>query len=530
MAASFGPETPVLSYGPRAHANPGPRNDRVWVLWPAWAFRVIAPEFRRRPFNALQKAVLGVLRASRLTAAELGQRLGIHPELAAFVVTELQSQGRVDDEWAVTGRGIELLGGEREDSTNLAPGWAFRDPWNDHLWPFVAPSLEYARTGRDERNNVVLELGTTGTPWQQRVWMQFPPDGQQPAAPPDAHQILRAARGHRRFERRRQEFDVPIDEDDIETGSVAGLDLNRVASIEPVPEPVFLVSFLYVPRDGDDADWHACEFFGRGSDRALRRLVVRVAEENQGLARRLDGLLGLTSHNDFAEFRRAEKERDRRARRLLERTLTLDIARHEDVADALAETIERWLELHDLGDAAGRRRRRDVLTPCRRTLERLFAEIRKEWPLTGMADRFSRRDREMNEAVLRVAADELGLSELPDALCHVTHRQISAVSDYGDSWRLRAVIAATLLRARSETNHPLRSAARKAPDLLGRIERVVELAGKAVHDDGSEGFNPESVDTSVQETLEIVGVLLNLPARPIKEILRDGQEQEEPPQ
>ena len=359
MAASFGRETPVLSYGPRAHANPGPRNDRVWVLWPAWAFRVIAPEFRRRRFNALQKAVLGVLRASRLTAAELGERLGIHPELAAFVITELQTQGRVDDDWTVTRRGIELLDMDREESTDLAPGWVFKDPWNDHLWPFVAPSLEYARTGQ-ERNEVVLELGTTGGPWQQRVWMQFPPDGRQPAAaPPDAHQILRAARRHRRLEQRRQKFDVPMDEDDIETGSVAGLDLNRVASIEPVPEPVFLVSFLYVPRDGDDADWHACEFFGRGSDRALRRLVVRVAEENQGLARQLDGLLGLTSHNDFAEFRRAEKERDRRARRLLERTLTIDIARHEDVADALVETIEGWLELHDLGDAAGRRRRRN---------------------------------------------------------------------------------------------------------------------------------------------------------------------------
>ena len=56
MATSFGPETPVLSYGPRGHANPGGRNDRVWMLWPAWAFRVIAPEFRRRP---LQRAPEG---------------------------------------------------------------------------------------------------------------------------------------------------------------------------------------------------------------------------------------------------------------------------------------------------------------------------------------------------------------------------------------------------------------------------------------------------------------------------------------
>ena len=526
MAASFGPETPVLSYRPSAHANPGPRNDRVWVLWPAWAFRVIAPEFQRRRFNALQKAVLGVLRASRLTASELGERLGIHPELAAFVITELQTQGRVDDDWMVTRRGIELLDMDREESTDLAPGWVFKDPWNDHLWPFVAPSLEYARTGQNERNEVVLELGTTGRPWQQRIWMQFPPSGRQPAAPPDAHQILRAARRHRRLERRRQKFDVPIDEDDIETGSVAGLDLNRVASIEPVPEPVFLVTFLYVPHDGDDTDWHACELFGRGSDPAIRRLVVQVAEENQGLAQRLDRLIGLTSHDGFAEFRRVEKERDRRARRLLERTLTIDIARHEDVAGALAETIEGWLELYDLGDAAGRRRRRNVLTSCRGALEQLFVEVAREWPLTGVANRLSRHDWKVNEAILQNAADEIGLTVLPDALRRVKYGHVRAVSDYDNSWRLRPLVAATLLRAQIEPNHRLRSAVGMAPDLLARIERLAALAGESAHAGEIGQLNPDAVDTSVQETLEIVGLLLNLPVRPIKEILRDGEKQE----
>ena len=524
MAASFGPETPVLSYGPSAHANPGGRNDRVWVLWPAWAFRVIAPEFRRRPFNALQKAILGVLRASRHTAAELGERLGVHPELAAFVVNELQTQGRVDDKWGVTKRGIDLLDEEHEESTNLAPGWVFKDPWNDHLWPFVAPSLEYARTGQDESNRVVLDLGTTGRPWQQSAWMQFPPEGQQPP-PPDAHQILRAARRHRRLERQRQEVSVPIDEDDIETGSVAGLDLNRVASIEPVPEAVFLVSFLYMPREGDDADWHACEFFGRGSDPALRRLVVRVAGENEGLARRLDRLLGLTPHQNFDEFRRAELERDHRARRLLERTLTLDVARHEAVADALAETLEGWLELRDLGDTAGRRHGRNVLKSCRSALEELFVDVRREWPLTGTADQLSRHEWKMNEAVLQNAADEVGLTVLPDALRHVKHGHVRAVSDYGDNWRLRPLVAATLLGARTETNHPLRSAARKAPDLLGRIDRLAELGSEAAHAGGSGQLDPGAVDTSVQETLEIVGLLLNLPVRPIKEILRDGEKE-----
>ena len=272
---------------------------------------------------------------------------------------------------------------------------------------------------------------------------------------------------------------MPSDEDIEETASVAGVNLHRLTSIESVPEPVFLVSFLYVPREGDDIDWHACEFFGRGSDPALRRLVVRVAEDNEGLARQLDRLLGRLKHGDFAQFKRVEEERHSRARRLIERTLTIDMVPHRKLADALVEMIEGWLELHDLGDAAGRRRRRDVLTSCRRSLERLFVEIRRDWPLAGLADRLSHQDKETNEAVMQIAAVEVGLTGLPDAIRHVKPGQIRAVSDYDDDWRLRPLVAATLLGARTDTNHPLRSAAEKAPDLLERIERVVALAGEA---------------------------------------------------
>ena len=539
MAASFGAETPILSYGPRAHADPGSRNDRVWVLWPAWAFRVVAPEFQSGGVNLLQKAVLGVLRASRLTAAELGERLGVHPDLAAFVATELETQGRIDAEWTITKRGIELIDEEREESASFVPGWVFRDPWNEGLWPFVAPSLEYAPTARDEKGYPILELGTTGKPWRQSAWMQYPPGeggaesraefpGGGFAAPgtPDAHEILRAALRHKRLERRSRHSGGWEDEA-IEAVGPVGLDLNRISSIEAEPEPVFLVSYLYVPRDGDDGDldWHACDFFGRGSDPVLRRLVFRVADadEQQHLARRLDRLLGRTLHGDFDSLRQAVNGREHQARRLLDLALTIDVHRH-GAAEPLAEVIEGWLDLRDLANAAGQWRRRGVLAACRRTLERLFREIADAWPLAGVADRLSKKDADMNARVLQAAADAVGLSELPELLRRVPKYQVRKASVDDESWRLRPLVAATLLRAADQEDHPLRSAAEKAPDLLARIERVTKRGGEAVHDGEDGQFDLAAVDTSVQETLKIAGLLLALPVRPVKEILRDGQE------
>jgi len=520
MAASFGPETPILSYGPRAHAhsNPGKRNDREWLFWPAWAFRVVAPEFRSRGVNALQKAVLGVLRASRLTATELGECLGVHHELAAFVVAELQIQGRIDEEWAVTTHGIELLEKEYEESANFVPGWVFRDPWNGNLWPFVAPSLEYARTAQDERGYPVLELGTTGNPWRQRAWMQVPP-GEQRAEPPDAREVLRAALRHKRLGRRSQHLGV-WEAEDLETAAVVGVDLNRISSIEAEPEPVFLSSYLYVPQDGDDrdSDWYACDFFGRGSDQVLRQLVVQVAKQEQHLAGRLDRLLGRTRYYDnFDEFKRVAEKRKSMARMLLEQVLTIDV-NHHNIDEPLVETLEEWLEIRDLAEAASQRHQRNVLTSCRRTLERLFSNVAKRWPLVGVADRLC-RDREVNAATLRATANDIGLTELPEVLCRVSPGHVRSVSDYDDSWRLRPLVVATLLRARDEESHPLRSVGKKAPDFLARIERVTKLGGEAAHGGDNEPIDPDSVNTSVRETLEIVGLLLNLPVRPIEEVM-----------
>ena len=526
---SFGPDTPVLSYGPRAHADPGKRNDREWLLWPAWAFRVVAPELRSRDVNLLQKAVLGMLRASRLTAVELGHRLGVHHELAAFVVTELQTQGRIDDAWAVTGRGVEVLEEEHEGSATLVPGWVFRDLWHGSLWPFVASSLEYAPTELDETGYPILMLGTMGRPWRQSAWMQFPPKARggessgvaEPPDPPDAREILRAVLRHKRREQRSRRLGEWEGEDDDTQGTgVSGLDVNRISVIEPEPEPVFLVSYLYVPRDGDDADWHACDFFGRGSDPALRRLVVRVADDEKEprLARRLDRLLGRTRHRDFDTFRRAARGREDHARRLAEWALTMNVHQH-GVMQPLTETLEGWLELRELGDDAGLRHARNVLTSCRRTLERLFRDVAEAWPLSGVAEGLCWQDKKVNANRVRAAAVDAGFagSEVPKAICHVTRGAVKAVSDYDDSSRLRPLVAATLLRARTEENHPLRSAARKAPDLLARIEALTKRGGGAVHGNDSGSFAVDSVTTSVMDTLEIVGLLLDLPVRPLDE-------------
>ena len=248
MDASFGPETQVLWYDPRAHAKPGPRNDRGYLLWPAWAHRVMAPEVRDRPLNPLALAVLGLLAASRLTAKEVASHLAIHTELAGYVVTDLQGSGYLDRTTALTERGRTLLEDERDAAVNLVPGWVFRDPWQERLWPFVARDLSTAETTINDRGYPDLKLGTTGKPWTQRAFMQLPPPDAAPKAP-EAREILQAVDEQRRIAKRlgrtgRSRF---WDEEGPDLYDPKRMDLTRIAEIEAQAHPVYLATFIYVP-------------------------------------------------------------------------------------------------------------------------------------------------------------------------------------------------------------------------------------------------------------------------------------------
>ena len=514
MAASFGAETPMLNYGQRPHANPGGRNDRVWLGWPAWAFRVIAPEQRSSGLNALQKAALGVLRASRLTATELGHRLGIHRELAAFVVADLQGKQGIDSHWTVTETGLKLLEDEQTGSTKLVPGWVFRDGFGGRLLPVVTASLEYARLLPGDGFFPSLDLGTTGSPWHQSVWRVSAPQDS-PSDGPTPREILAAAVQSQRLERRWHRIGTYDDED---SQPVSGIDIDRLTSIEPEPQPVYLVTYLYTPKGRHaDGDWYACEFFGRGYDAGLRRRVIAAAADDQKLNELLDKrLFAGTRYGSSASFQRAAAARQARSQTLLARVLTIGIESHA-VADPLRAMLDAYLEWVDLGN---QRRARGVFTECRRALEALFGGLAKEHRLDGVWRKLAREDRELNESKIRAAAEHVGLRPLPAAMLRVKQGQVRAASDHNDAWRLRPLAVATLLLAKDDLKHPLAKAAGRDAAVIDRVERVALLGGGAVHQ--TEEVEPAETEQAVQETLVVCGLLLDLPTKALKEVMSDG--------
>lgn len=514
----FDRETPVLSYRPRAHVHPGKRNDRQYMLWPTVAFRVVAPDVEPRKLNDLQKAVLMALHAASVTAEELGERLGIHRELVACVMDELQVQGRLDASYKVTRRGEVDLEDELDASARLQPAWIFRDPWSGEIWPYLAGSLEHAEVLVNDAGWPMLDLGSAGKPWTQPVWMQQPPE-RPDISSPDAQEILRAARRHRQLQRLSSRTALFEDQEEI-VEPLQGVRLDRLRCIEPEPKPVYLVTYLYLPHEGpeQELDWHACDPFGRGSSPVLRQRIVQVAEEDQRLRPVLDRLLGSSLYGSYEAFRHEREKNHLRALSILERGLTVSV-RTFGVWEPLQEMMEGWLEVEHMAEDAAPWRRRAVLLSCRRALERLLCDLAEDWPLAGLERQLSddtERNNQVNRARMERAARGIGLQlPLPGGVTNIRKSKLYAVANRGDHWNLRPMAAATVLAAEQQPGHPLRAAAQKDPSIIDQLEDVASGAGGAIHDGPAGGISLNSVEHCVDLTMQIIGTVLDLPTRPL---------------
>jgi hypothetical protein len=189
MALLFKREAPVLHFGarlPNEMLSTGERfakERRKYFLWPALMYRVVAPEVRDRELNVFQKAVLGMCRAGTTNVQRIGDRLHIHPDLAALIYLELQERGLLGSNGLPTEKGRELFEEETLDARRMVTGHVFQDPWSGDLWPRFVEKLDYVELQQNPNGFPDLVLGSKGKPRRERAFMVLPGDLAIPPAP-----------------------------------------------------------------------------------------------------------------------------------------------------------------------------------------------------------------------------------------------------------------------------------------------------------------------------------------------------------
>lgn len=514
MAYVFSKESPVLYFKPRAHVNPGGRNEREYILWPAWAYRVVAPEVRDRKINVLEKAVLGLCRAGVTIAQEIALKIHIHPDLAVHIMLGLRQNGFIGYGGLPTQKGIDVLQEETLEDHKLITGYFFQDPWELSLWPRFVEKLDYADLEFTDNGFPHLVFGSTGKPWYQRAYMQFPERNADPREP-GATEILRRTCQHRRDLRNASSFQQWEEEFLDDMGSVP---LERISIVDEHPEPVFLTTYLYLPKDGTDIDWYVCDPFGLGHSPFLRRLIEKridqykekQVQQYRGLFKAVNRLIGNSLHTDFKDYNETLEKLRGDAVLTVENNLSSKIRSHKK---AYKNLTDMEYSLKKAGERCSGQEVRAIMTEARITLEALFGDIKESYPTNGVWKKLyvngkPNSDREFIRELLNRAADKIGFqTPIPSAIANVKPGQIKSVADYDDNWRLRPAVIAAILAASEQPEHPLYAAAKTEALLLEQIEEIIKAAGESVHA-GDGKLEIASVQEMVDKVYGMVKLLL----------------------
>lgn len=482
----FEKDTPVLrfTYGKDPKAR--------WVLWPVFAWRVVAPVPKERKLNLFQRAVLGLARARVTAISDVADRLLIAPDLAALVVQELQNMALLDHAGEPTARGLKMLDDIEEDSPDEAQvGHVLTDPFSGKVWPrFLTGDLPIADVELNDEGWPVLLSGSAGDPWKDRTFSVLPYGRESVLmARPSAGDVLRAARRHRR----QRDYDEVDDDRDVPR-------LQRVSFVDDRPQLYMLA--LRVRRH-DSGDWMVDDPLGHGEAIDLRARLEERLDSHEGLRAWIDQARG-GSPDDAQGKTAAQHQKD--AEWKVEQRLTLIIRANADIYDRLVAMHRALLEASE--PDAPLDKWDDVLVKAQRAMERALHTVYRNHR-DGVPPLFTKlaySDREFNRRLLDAMAADLGFhAPLPMTLSSVRRGKVQHAEQSGRG-SLRPLVVLGLLCADRDEEHPFRRVGGTAPDLLHRLDELATARDRAAHDGAATW--PQKVQRHVDTVYAAVEALL----------------------
>lgn len=534
MVSNFSPEDQVLYFRPRGHVKPA---GREYLLWPAWAYRVVAPCARKQQLNMFQKAVLGLCRAGLADAESIGKKLFIHTELTVVIMRELHSLSLLTTEGRLTKRGEMILDEDEYASHDMVSGYVFQDPWTGDLWPRFVDKFDYCDLEMDANGFPKLVMGTAGKPHRQAAFMVLPDSSLYPTKPlPE--KIVAAVAAHRKALRFNDDS-VNWEEDSFSDFVPPNARIERVSFIEESPIPIFLTTYLYLPEASEDAQgWYVADPFGLGANARLRKRVEQVMQNQTNLYNVVNRLVGRRLSDGLEEQKQWLEMLRQSAELEVEQHLTVDIRRHEAFS-YLVDMAFAYQEAKQLGDHCPGGKINDVLRSGVKVLEKMFGELQIRYPFGEIwnrvyAERIERRtgerrlvplqDKRLYSEIYRSASVATGFGDaMPESLLFVKPGQIRSVAEYQESWRLRPLICATLLLAKENEGHPLREIAVQCPQFLNDCDEVARRGGAAGHA-CDEKFDIADADDVVGLVYRLAGILTGVSLKMLSGVIREGDD------
>lgn len=455
-----------------------------WILFPMFAWRVIAPQPIRRKINLFQRAVLHMIYAKVDTAKEIAKRLHLHWELVALVFLELENMGLVDACYQITSKGKTIL----DEISNAPPfemklGHVFANPFDGKLWPrLVVEDLPIAEVDlvvqENQHSYINLLSGSHGDPWIDRTYSIVPRENQVLIVQPRVKDIVHASWRHRRQRR----FDEMKD-------GRAVPEFKRVEFISSEPTPYFIA--LQICRNYD-GDWMALDPFGHGESIEIRRQIEPLLDKYSGLRNWIERVKG--QKTETATIIQLQKE----AEWEVEKRLTIEIRNHNIVYQRLVAMHRSWMEVQ-LPDAP-KDKLDDTCIKAQRCLERVFRNMLS--PYMGaeppLFSDLTASNKTFNQEYLNAIAGDIGFeTPLSERLSSVKRGKIQYAEE-SQSASLRPFMVLALLCADRCKDFPLHRIASADATFLNRLNDLASARDYVAHD----GYSVSAAD--VEKHIETV--------------------------
>lgn len=470
MASDFLPDrTPVLNYRPRSPVRYRDRS-QLYILWPTYAYRVLAPQPFNSVANPFQRAVLGFFHMGVTRPEQISSELRLHPDLIVLIEGELVGMGLLGRDHALTQKGYQALVDD-EVYPEIITGYVFQDPWSRRLWPRFVDRLNYQPVRFEHSSEYPkLEFGTKGDPRIMSAFFKRVGAGSFPVTP-TVSDVIEACHRHRQQIKRSGALQTE-EEDDSSPGDHAFTpEIKRVEIISEDPDPFFLVTYIFFPENEDPRQgWQVCDPFGLGISRSLYRAIMDARQTDHELDRRISDLEDRFNSDDEAGYWELQKQ------------------------DAEAEIVRRLPEARDLPfytelvnmeiafqATDDRKDPKDFFWRAGILLEGCLAFVEENYPIQDSWQVFQVQERGFRAELLNELARQYSFATpLPPRYASISPRKIRlAATTRRGTIGERLVLL--LLSVRLHQNHPLRFVASKMPDMFHMIEEINSSRDRSAH-------------------------------------------------
>jgi hypothetical protein len=505
MNSSFSQVTDVIEYKSLYRID----GKRELLLWPVWAYRVVAPKIVNQNINVLQKVVLGMSRVGETRIKKMDDKLNLGSDLIAHVFNELIMKGLIENDGTLTERAKDYYKSDLLEDAEQIVGYVFQDPWSGSLWHRFKEDPFNNLIEIQENNNssgLILKLGTTGSPKMIPAFRVFPPYECVPTTP-DSREILFALQ---KFKKLLKNKESTVEQNNIEpTRDLYDevYSISKISLIDEEPVPLYLVTAIHLnQKNSQSKTWFATDPFGLGENYDMRKRIKEKLPEIPSLKDKINRFTGKEIIAGIDNYEQFMKNINEKAVISLEKMFSREMYNCPGLFSSLISLKSRYDE-YKIRRIHSKRLMKDIIRDAAEPIEAIFSYILECYPISiDDVENTITIDREHNRSIFNNISESFGFkTPLPSGLVTDKNKLIGVI--LYDTTTLGPLVLLNILSARHLPNHPLKMVGQIAPDLFEKIS-YVKLNRDPQSHFAKNGEDEFDVDNQVKSTFYIIEILL----------------------